>query len=204
MKEAAYVLLNYDDKVCPTFAQPVRDRRGKCSGDLVSQPTTGARWQVQQGLAAVGAELAHVAFVAIDVEWFLSGLPPTDSEAAARRRQYILDAIDEVHARRKRAVVYTRNVDGHWLHITGCRSSSAQPGCESLSSVIANPANPVPLWDVQGGEADLSNFKAYGEWMERVGRQYKLDRNLFGLPSQRTVDLDVFDISLFSAVRPGR
>jgi hypothetical protein len=206
MKEAAYVLLNYDDRVCPTFAQPVRDRRGKCAGDLISQETPGARWQVRQGLAALGAELPRAAFVAIDVEWFLSGLPPSDSAAVARRRQYILDAIDEVRARRKRAVVYTRNVDGHWLQITGCRPGSSQPppGCETLSSVIGDPANPVPLWDVQGGDADLSSFKPYGEWMERLGRQYKLDRNLFGLPAARTVDLDVFDISLFSPVRPGR
>src|SRR5262249_11233209 len=37
MKEAAYVLLNYDDKVCSTFAKPVRDSRGKCQGDLIPQ-----------------------------------------------------------------------------------------------------------------------------------------------------------------------
>src|SRR4029077_4691591 len=33
MHTAAYVLLNYDDKVCPTFAQPVREFGGKCRGD---------------------------------------------------------------------------------------------------------------------------------------------------------------------------
>ena len=28
MRTAAYILLNYDDKVCPTFAQPVREGSG--------------------------------------------------------------------------------------------------------------------------------------------------------------------------------
>src|SRR5262245_66543270 len=37
MATAAYLLLNYDDRVCRTFARPVRDGRGRCSGDLVAQ-----------------------------------------------------------------------------------------------------------------------------------------------------------------------
>src|ERR1700742_1164730 len=35
MKTAAYVLLNYDNLVCPTFARPVRDQGGKCLGALI-------------------------------------------------------------------------------------------------------------------------------------------------------------------------
>lgn len=72
MKTAAYVLLNYDNKVCRTFSKPERHTTGSCADDLIGQPKAGARWQVQQGIAALGAELSHVAFIAIDVEWFLS------------------------------------------------------------------------------------------------------------------------------------
>src|SRR5690348_6890033 len=35
MKTAAYVLLNYDNMVCPTFDHPVRDQRGLCSGTQI-------------------------------------------------------------------------------------------------------------------------------------------------------------------------
>src|SRR5262245_61052078 len=52
MQSCAYVLLNYDDKVCPTFAKPVRDKSGACLGKLVQQSQPGARWQVRQGMAA--------------------------------------------------------------------------------------------------------------------------------------------------------
>jgi hypothetical protein len=197
MKEAAYVLLNYDDKVCPSFSQPVREPSGKCSGDPVTQTEPGGRWQVRQGLLALGSELKHVAFVAIDVEWFLNSDPPGDAAAQSRRRQYIVDAIDEVRSWRKKPVIYTRNVDGHWVHITGCDAASLEPGCRTLSSAIHNSVKPVPLWDVQLGGPDLSDFRAYGEWNKRAGRQYKLDRSLFGLPPERTVDLDIFEASLF-------
>src|SRR6516164_7930750 len=54
MKTAAYVLLNYDNLVCPTFDHPVRDERGKCSGAPVRQDLPGGSWQVRQGLAALG------------------------------------------------------------------------------------------------------------------------------------------------------
>src|SRR5437764_15403859 len=33
LKTAAYVLLNYDDKVCASFAKPVRNAGGRCEGD---------------------------------------------------------------------------------------------------------------------------------------------------------------------------
>ena len=95
MKTGAYVLLNFDDRVCRTFSRPVRNGNGTCAGPLVAQPRPGARWQVRQGLAALGAELEYIAFVAIDVEWFLPSGPPRSENAQARRRQYILDAIDE-------------------------------------------------------------------------------------------------------------
>src|ERR1051326_6445236 len=68
MSTAAYILLNYDDKVCRTYARPVRDSRGKVWGEPVPQAKRGARWQVRQGIAALGGEFRHVAFVAIDVE----------------------------------------------------------------------------------------------------------------------------------------
>jgi hypothetical protein len=198
MATAAYILLNYDDKVCRTFARPVRSRSGRCAGDLVRQPKRGARWQVRQGMAALGSQLAHVAFIAIDVEWFLSGAPPSGAAEQARRRQHILDAIDEVRDWKKKVVIYTRNSKLHWRDITGCEPASSEGQCTSLSNVINDPVRPIPLWDVQTGTPDLESFRPYAEWSERAGRQYKLDANLFGLPPGRTVDLNVFHSSLFS------
>lgn len=198
MATAAYILLNYDDKVCRTFARPVRDRSGRCGGDPVLQLKRGGRWQVRQGIAALGSELAHVAFIAIDVEWFLSASPSIDAAALTRRRQNIVDAIDEVRNWKKKPVVYTRNAGRHWKDITGCDAASADVLCKTLSRLINDPQQPVPLWDVQTGDADLSNFQPYASWTARAGRQFKLDANLFGLPAGRTVDLNVFDASLFA------
>jgi len=197
MKTAAYILLNYDSKVCPTFGHPVRDARGTCTGDLISQGEPGGRWQVLQGLAALGPELEKVAFIAIDIEWFASPAPPLEPIEQARRRQYILDSIDEVKRRHKVPVIYTRNVKGHWLDITGCEITSPEGGCVALYKVIHDPIAPIALWDVQDGTPELDNFRPHGEWIQRLGRQYELDKNLFGLPAGRTVDLNVFDLSLF-------
>src|SRR5262249_14934584 len=144
---AAYILLNYDDKVCTTFAHPVRDKNGKCAGALVSQEKRGARWQVRQGLAALGSELAHIAFVAIDVEWFLSAGPSPDAAAKISRRQHILDAIDEVRTWKKNPVIYTRNSKLHWRDITGCDPGLPQRQCTLLSNAINDPVRPIPLWD---------------------------------------------------------
>ena len=201
MKTAAYVLLNYDNKVCPTYSKPVRNSSGKCAGDPIAQPKPGARWQVQQGIAVLGSELAHVSFIAIDVEWFLSNDPPRDARAQARRRQYILDAIDEVRKWKKRPVIYTRNAKKHWKDITGCDFESTETACRSLYKVINDPKHSIPLWDVQDGTPELDGFRPHSEWAQRAGRQYKLDTNAFGLPVSRTVDLNVFDLSLFSVLR---
>jgi hypothetical protein len=62
MNTAAYVLLNYDNKVCRTFSKPVRNGTGSCAGDLIVQPRAGGQWQVQQGVAALGPELRHIRF----------------------------------------------------------------------------------------------------------------------------------------------
>ena len=201
MKTAAYVLLNYDNKVCRTFSKPVRNGAGSCAGDLIVQPREGGRWQVQQGIAALGSELPHIAFIAIDVEWFLSAGPSKDARSQARRRQYILDAIDEVRRWKKRPVIYTRNAQRHWQDITGCDLASVEAGCKRLSTVINDPKRPIPLWDVDDGTPKLDGFRPHSAWMERAGRQYKLDTNDFGLPPTRTVDLNVFDLSLFSVLR---
>jgi hypothetical protein len=201
MKTAAYVLLNFDNKVCPTFSKPVRNSSGTCAGNPVAQPKPGARWQVQQGIAALGTELAHVAFIAIDVEWFLSAEPPRDAHAQAARRQYVLDAIDEVRTWKKRPVIYTRNAQRHWKDITGCDLTSKETGCQRLYKVINGAKPSIPLWDVQDGSPELAGFRPHSEWTQRAGRQYKLDTNSFGLPPSRTVDLNVFDVSLFSVLR---
>ena len=201
MKTGAYVLLNFDNRVCRTFSKPIRNDNGKCAGTDVAQPRPGARWQVQQGIAALGSELAYVAFIAIDVEWFLSGDPPRDANAQARRRQYILDAIDEVKKENKLPVIYTRNADGHWKDITGCDMTSTAAGCRSLAGVVNDAKQPIPLWDVENGSPDLTGFRPHSGWTKRAGRQYQLDTNSFGLPPSRTVDLNVFDISLFSVLR---
>lgn len=199
MKTAAYVLLNYDNLVCPTFANPVRNEGGKCVGAPIPQEQPGGRWQVRQGLAALGAELDKVSFVAIDVEWFASPEPSLDAAEQERRAQYILGAIDEVKAAGKRTVIYTRRASGHWSDITGCGTRSRQPVCAALSRTIHDPAAPVALWDVQNGGPELNKFRPHGAWTQRLGRQYKLDMNAFGLPSGRTLDLNVFDLSLFTA-----
>jgi hypothetical protein len=87
MKTAAYVLLNYDNKVCRTFSKPVRNGTGSCARDLIVQPRAGGRWQVQQGIVALGPELRHIAFIAVDVEWFLSAGPSKDARSQSRRRK---------------------------------------------------------------------------------------------------------------------
>jgi hypothetical protein len=204
MATAAYVLLNYDDRVCATFAQPRRNDKGACTGGAVDQPEPGGRWQVRQGLKALGSELRYVRFVAIDVEWFLGSPPPSDASATERRRTYLIDAIDEVKRARKKAVVYTRNVKRHWSDITGCRLGDEQPECAALYRVIQDPVAPVPLWDVETGDPELGNFQPHSAWNHRAGRQYGLDRNLFGLPTHKTVDLNVFDASLFETSRDSR
>jgi hypothetical protein len=201
MKTAAYVLLNYDDLVCPTYAHPVRDERGRCAGDLVPQEQQGGRWQVRQGLAALGTELANVAFVALDVEWFSSTAPSLNTAEQARRIDSILDAIDELNLRHKRPVVYTRNASGHWSDITGCGIRTPLEACAALNKVINDPASPVALWDVEKGTPVLDKFRPHGAWTHRAGRQYKLDAHAFGLPAGRAVDLNVFDLSLFSEPR---
>jgi hypothetical protein len=201
MATAAYVLLNYDDRVCATFAKPRRNANGRCSGGSVDQPQQGGRWQVRQGLRALGSEVRYVRFVAIDVEWFLASPPPSDRASAERRRKYLVDAIDEVRRAHKKAVIYTRNVKNHWRDITGCDGGGGQAECGALYHLIQDPAAPVPLWDVENGEAELGNFQPHSAWADRAGRQYGLDRNLFGLPAHKTVDLNVFDASLFEPMR---
>ncbi|HEX4997236.1 MAG TPA: hypothetical protein VFY29_03370 [Terriglobia bacterium] len=201
MKTAAYVLLNYDDKVCPTFADPQRDAGGRCAGKLVAQEKPGGRWQLEQGIAALGEEAANVSFIAIDVEWFLNEAPAATAAARARRRQSITDAITAARERGHLPVIYTRNADGHWADITGCASDSKDNDCRDLHNTINDPMRPIPLWDVQNGSPELGNFSPHGAWTERRGRQYSLDANVFGLAKGRTLDLNVFDWSLFSQDR---
>ena len=84
MKTAAYVLVNFDNRVCRTFSKPIRNDNGTCAGTPIAQPLPGARWQVRQGMAALGSELRYVAFIAIDIEWFLSADPPMDPGTQAQ------------------------------------------------------------------------------------------------------------------------
>jgi hypothetical protein len=197
MKEGAYVLLNFDNKVCAAYARPVRDAQGRCQGGFIAQEEPGGRWQVRQGLAAVGDESSKIRFMAVDVEWFAQGAPSADADAQALRRQYILDALDEVKRHHLKAVVYTRNAKGHWRSITGCDDQSVDAQCVSFRDKI-NTGLKVALWDVETGDPTLRDFRPYGVWSQRSGRQYQLDRNMFGLPPNRTVDLNVFDLSLLT------
>jgi hypothetical protein len=201
MKTGAYVLLNFDDRVCRTFSKPIRKDSGLCAGAPVAQPEPGGRWQVQQGIEALGSEFAHIAFMAIDIEWFLPADPPRNAGAQARRRQYVLDAIDEVRKQKKLPVIYTRNADGHWKDITGCDVESTDAGCRSLYMAIHDEKQPIPLWDVENGSPEIDGFRPYSVWTKRAARQYKLDTNSFGLPKSRTVDLNVFDLSSFPDLR---
>ncbi len=168
MKTGAYILLNFDNRVCRTYSKPIRNDHGTCAGTPVAQPHSGARWQVRQGMAALGSELAYVAFIAIDVEWFLSADPPRDARAQARRRQYILDAIDEVRKGNKLPVIYTRNADGHWKDITGCDLTSTADGCRTLYRVVNDAKQPIPLWDVETGSPDLTGFRPHSAWTKRA------------------------------------
>jgi hypothetical protein len=79
MKTGAYVLLNFDNRVCRTFSKPIRNASGTCAGPPVVQPRPGARWQVQQGLAALGSELAHVAFISMSNGFFPPIRPGTQT-----------------------------------------------------------------------------------------------------------------------------
>jgi hypothetical protein len=158
MKTAAYVLLNYDNLVCRTFARAVRDQRGRCLGDLIPQEQPGGRWQVRQGLAALGAELDLVSFIAIDVEWFASPAPSLDLAEQARRAESVLEAIDELKTRNKKTVIYTKNATGHWSDITGCELRSQLPVCAALFRAIHDPAAPVALWDAQSGSPELEEL----------------------------------------------
>ena len=198
MHTAAYVLLNYDDRVCPTFAQPVREFGGRCLGDPVPQAELGGRWQVRQGIAALGSEFASVSFIAIDVEWFLARDPLPGAKARQRRRQTILDAIDEVTAWGKQPVIYTRNGPRHWFDITGCSATTTSPDCDDIYAVVRHPLRPVPLWDVEIGEPELDRFEPHGPWTSRIGRQYHVDDPEFALPDWAGVDLNVFDLAAFS------
>jgi hypothetical protein len=198
LNTGAYVLLNYDDMVCATFDRPVRNTGGRCLGDPIAQPEPGGRWQVRQGLAALGSQLANVWFVAIDIEWFLGDAPPPDPESQQRRRRTIIEAIDEVTAWGKRPVVYTRNGPRHWFEITGCSNTAPSLDCDVLYGVIHHPLRPVTLWDVEIGSADLDGFQPHGPWTSRIGRQYGIDENPFGLPTDKTFDLNVFDLGIFS------
>lgn len=201
LKTAAYVLLNYDNRVCPTHASPVRDAYGRCMGEPVEQDEPGGRWQVQQGLAALEREFATVAFVAIDVEWFLQADPASDGQAQALRRQSIVDAVNEVRRRGKAPVIYTRNARRHWTDITGCHAEAGVDECADGPHDRDHPLATVPLWDVERGEPELDGFEPYGHWTSRAGRQYQLDVHRFGLPKRRTVDLNVFDPALFTNAR---
>jgi hypothetical protein len=168
-------------------------------GDLIPQEQPGGRWQDRQGLAALGSELDEVSFVAIDVEWFASPAPSLEVLDQARRAQYVLKAIEELKTRDKKAVIYTRNGTGHWSDITGCGTRSRLTVCTALFRAINEPVAPVALWDVQSGTPELDNFRPHGVWTRRLGRQYRLDANAFGLPAGRTLDMNVSDLSLFSA-----
>ena len=124
---------------------------------------------------------------------------PASSRFSGGYRQGILDAIDELKTRNKKPVIYTRNATGHWSDITGCGIRTQLPVCAALFRAINDPVVPVALWDVQSGTPGLDKFRPHGAWARRLGRQYRLDANAFGLPAGRTLDLNVFDLSLFSA-----
>jgi len=93
------------------------------------------------------------------------------------------------------------NAQRHWRDITGCDLTSADADCKALYKLINAPKRSIPLWDVDKGEPDLDGFLPHSAWMTRAARQYKLDTTGFGLPPSKTVDLNVFDVSLFSVLR---
>lgn len=179
---AVYCYLNFDNGAKKDFY-----------GNRAPTNQTGT-WQVGQALLASGLAgpnpiSIQPAFVAIDVEIRYPG-----KMSKAQRVARIAEAVAAVQNAGYQPVIYARNNNnnGEWDALTG--KSQAFAG--------------LPLWDVnyavlkQEPFDDLQldvlksktiPFISYGGWSQRSGKQYLENQFI----SKTTVDLDVFDPSLF-------
>lgn len=164
---------------------------GYCYLNFAS-PLDGGR-QVREALTAFGTEWAHLGFLAIDVETSASNqlspglrMDPPDATAQKLAVARIAEAIQQVQRMGLNAIIYAKQDD--WQRITG----------------DTRQFKSLPLWHPKtiGGDdiskPDLANpGYTFGGWTTRAGKQYVLDTFL-GEPAIQ-VDLNVFDLSVFSA-----
>ena len=167
---------------------------GYCYLNFAS-PLDGGR-QVREALTAFGTEWTCLGFLAIDVEtsaWnqLSTGLQLDPPDAAAQRRAVarIAEAVQQAQRIGLSVLIYTKKDD--WQRVTG--------DTQQFSN--------LPLWHPKtiGGDdlnqPDLSSpGYTFGGWTSRVGKQYELDTVLNRPPIP--VDLDVFDLNVFSASNP--
>jgi hypothetical protein len=167
---------------------------GYCYLNFAS-PLDGAS-QVREALAAFGPEAARLGFLAIDIETSARNqlspglrLEPPARSAQQQALVRITEAVQQVQEMSLRTVIYAKKSD--WQRITG--------DTQQFKS--------LPLWNPKtiGGDdltqPDLGrSAHTFGGWTSRVGKQYELDTVLNYPPIK--VDLNVFDLSAFSASKP--
>ena len=167
---------------------------GYCYLNFAS-PLDGAS-QVREALFAFGPEAARLRFLAIDIETSALNqlspglrLDPPDASAQQQAITRITEAVQQVQEMSLRTVIYTKKSD--WQRITG----------------DTQQFKGLPLWNPRtlgGGDLtqpDLARLgDTFGGWISRVGKQYELDTVLNNPPIK--VDLNVFDLSVFSASNP--
>ena len=167
---------------------------GYCYLNFAS-PLDGGR-QVREALTAFGTECADLGFLAIDVETSARNqlspglrLEPPDSTAQELAVARITEAVQEARRIGLRAVIYTKKDD--WQRITD--------DTQQFKS--------LPLWHpktIGGDDINQPNLAnpgyTFGGWTMRAGKQYVLD-TILNNPSIK-VDLNVFDLSVFSVGSP--
>jgi hypothetical protein len=167
---------------------------GYCYLNFAS-PLDGGR-QIREALAAFGGESARLGFLAIDVETSARNqlstglrLEPPDATAQQLAAARINEAVQEVQRMGLKVVIYTKQDD--WQRVTGDTQQFRD----------------LPLWHpktIGGGDLkqpDLANpGHTFGGWTTRIGKQFVLD-TILDDPAIK-VDLNVFDLTAFSAGNP--
>lgn len=187
LKTAAYCLLSFDH---PDGTVDITDGEKEWSG----------AWQVDQALKAVGAEPEHLAFLALDVEKTSFGF---GSSTSTDRIARIQSAIQQVTARALKPLIYTDR--SQWPTVTNITGDTASMFSSNLLWDSFNDF--VPSLSLDGPYAPgcpsgqvgaMHPWVPYGGWQDRAGKQYNIGCKRTGtLVGDVTVDLDVFDISLF-------
>jgi len=154
------------------------------------------RRQVREALAAFGTEADSLGFLAIDVETSAAnqlspGLRRATPEASAQQGAAvrIAEAVQQVEQSGLRPVIYTKKDD--WQRVTGDTQQFKNLPLWHPKTIAGDDLNQPPL---------ASPDNTFGGWTRRLGKQYDLDTMLQHPPIR--VDLDVFDLSAFSASGP--